>query len=85
MRPPRVFLFDRPHHLLAIGDIAHLGLLIDHFVEIGVAVAGDSVPTSFQDQLVARSETIDRKLFCSTSCLKITRLLNTPDIGRLTA
>jgi hypothetical protein len=28
---------------------------------------------------------MERRLFCSTSCLNVTRLLNTPDIGRLTA
>src|SRR5207244_8755701 len=32
-----------------------------------------SVPSSFQDQLVARSGTIDSMLFCATSCLYITR------------
>src|ERR1700730_17658262 len=45
----------------------------------------NSVPSSFHDQLVARSGTIERKLFCCSSCLNMTRLLNTPDIGRLTA
>src|ERR1700738_1721165 len=44
-----------------------------------------SVPSSFQAQLVARSGTIDLNVFCGTSCLNITRLLNTPIIGRLTA
>src|SRR5262249_23654370 len=44
-----------------------------------------SVPSSFQNQLVARSGTIDSALFCGTSCLNTTRLLKTPDIGRLTA
>src|SRR5262252_124185 len=44
-----------------------------------------SVPSSFQAQPVARSGTIERRLFCGTSCLYMTRLLNTPDIGRLTA
>src|SRR6266481_3181419 len=44
-----------------------------------------SVPSSFHDQPVARSGTIDCRLFCGTSCLNITRLLKTPIIGRLTA
>src|SRR5262249_18841170 len=44
-----------------------------------------SVPSSFQAQPVARSGTIERREFCGTSCLKITRLLNTPAIGRLTS
>src|SRR5215471_2042879 len=44
-----------------------------------------SVPSSFHDQLVARSGTIERRLFCGTSCLNMTRLLKMPDIGRLTA
>src|SRR6516225_2432431 len=44
-----------------------------------------SVPSSFHDQPVARSGMIDCGLFCATSCLYMTRLLNTPDIGRLTA
>src|SRR5712671_5978740 len=41
----------------------------------------NSVPSSFQDQLVAKSGTIDAILFCGTSCLNMTRLLNTPIIG----
>jgi len=45
----------------------------------------NSVPSSFHDQPVARSGTIERRLFCGTFCLNMTRLLNTPDIGRLTA
>src|SRR5580704_2624711 len=44
-----------------------------------------SVPSSFEDQLVARSGTIDLMLFCGTSCLYITRLLKTPIIGRSAA
>src|SRR2546421_8464621 len=44
-----------------------------------------SVPSSLHDQLVARSGTIDCRLFCGTSCLYITRLLKTPIIGRLAA
>src|SRR5712672_3729154 len=40
-----------------------------------------SVPSSFEDQLVARSGTIDFMLFCGSSCLYITRLLKTPIIG----
>src|SRR6516225_3897528 len=44
-----------------------------------------SVPSSFHDQPVARSGMIDCGLFCATSCLYMTRLLKTPDIGRLTA
>src|SRR5712691_13333675 len=42
----------------------------------------NSVPSSFHDQLVARSGMIDSMLFCGTSCLYITRLLKTPIIGR---
>src|ERR1700674_5223439 len=41
-----------------------------------------SVPSSFHDQLVARSGTIDCRLVCATSCLYITRLLNNPMVGR---
>src|ERR1700736_4591502 len=44
-----------------------------------------SVPSSFEDQLVARSGTIDLMLFCGTSCLYITRLLKIPIIGRSAA
>src|SRR4029077_9677440 len=44
-----------------------------------------SVPSSLPDQLNAHSGTIDCRLFCGTSCLYITRLLNTPIIGRLAA
>src|SRR5215831_7168456 len=44
-----------------------------------------SVPSSLHDQPVARSGTIDCRLFCGTSCLYITRLLKTPIIGRLAA
>src|SRR5438132_7534264 len=44
-----------------------------------------SVPSSLHDQLTARSGTIDCILFCGSSCLYITRLLNTPIIGRLAA
>src|SRR4029077_20500039 len=44
-----------------------------------------SVPSSLHDQLAAKSDTIDCRLFCGTSCLYITRLLNTPIIGRLAA
>src|SRR5260370_42122380 len=45
----------------------------------------NSVPSSFHAQLVARSGTIDFMLFCGTSCLYTTRLLNTPIIGRKAA
>src|SRR3984893_3465483 len=44
-----------------------------------------SVPSSFHDQPVARSGTIDTMLFCATSCRYMTRLLKTPIIGRVTA
>src|SRR6516225_4668230 len=44
-----------------------------------------SVPSSFQAQPVARSGTIERRLFCGMCWSNMTRLLNTPDIGRLTA
>src|SRR5215471_8593193 len=44
-----------------------------------------SVPSSFHDQPVARSGTIDAMLFCATACRYMTRLLKTPIIGRLTA
>src|SRR6266851_6113687 len=40
-----------------------------------------SVPSSFHDQLVARSGTIDCRLFCGTSCLYMIRLLKTCIIG----
>src|ERR1700732_3792970 len=42
----------------------------------------NSVPSSFHDQPVARSGTIDVRLFCLTCWSNITRLLNTPIIGR---
>src|SRR5689334_9254308 len=41
----------------------------------------NSVPSSFHDQLVAKSGTIDCKLACATSCLYMTRLLKTCIIG----
>ena len=44
-----------------------------------------SVPSSFQFQPVASSGTIVSGVFCGSSCLNMTRLLNTPIIGRLTA
>src|ERR1700738_5021007 len=44
-----------------------------------------SVPSSFQAQPVARSGTIDRRVFCGTRWSNMTRLLKTPIIGRLTA
>src|SRR5712691_7618346 len=44
-----------------------------------------SVPSSFHDQLVARSGTIDFGLFCGTFWSYMTRLLNTLIIGRFTA
>src|SRR5215831_13764970 len=44
-----------------------------------------SVPSSFQAQLVARSGTIERRLFCAASCLNMTRLLKTGIISRMTA
>src|SRR6266404_7713621 len=37
-----------------------------------------SVPSSFHDQPVARSGTIELRLFCFTCWLNITRLLKTP-------
>src|SRR6266851_333113 len=40
-----------------------------------------SVPSSFHDQPVARSGTIDSRLFCFTCWSNMTRLLNTPIIG----
>ena len=40
-----------------------------------------SVPSSLHDQLVAKSGTIDFMLFWGSSCLYMTRLLNTPIIG----
>src|SRR5947199_4358548 len=44
-----------------------------------------SVPSSFQDQLVANSGTLDRILFCATCWSYTTRLLNTPITGRRAA
>src|SRR5205823_13711532 len=44
-----------------------------------------SVTSSFQLHPVARSGTIDCGLFCATCWSNITRLLNTPITGRLTA
>src|SRR5215469_1515327 len=41
----------------------------------------NSVPSSFHDQSVARSGTIDCNVFCGTCWSKRTRLLNTPIIG----
>src|SRR5215469_3050818 len=40
-----------------------------------------SAPSSFHDQLVARSGTIDCRLACGTSCWYMTRLLKTCIIG----
>src|SRR5205814_6037057 len=40
-----------------------------------------SVPSSFHDQPVARSGTIEPRLFCFTCWSNTTRLLNTPIIG----
>src|SRR5208337_227122 len=40
-----------------------------------------SVPSSFHDQPVARSGTIELRLFCFTCWSNMTRLLNTPIIG----
>src|ERR1700756_3448719 len=40
-----------------------------------------SVPSSFHDQPVAKSGTIDCRLFCGTCWSNITRLLKTPIIG----
>src|ERR1700687_57819 len=37
--------------------------------------------SGFHDQLVARSGTIESRLFCATSCLYSTRLLNRPMNG----
>src|SRR5690349_19780638 len=45
----------------------------------------NSVPSSLHDQPVARSGTIDCRLFCGTSCLYMTRLLKTLIIGRTAA
>src|SRR5260370_8967871 len=39
------------------------------------------VPSSLHDQRVARSGTIEFRLFCGWSCLYMTRLLKTPIIG----
>jgi hypothetical protein len=45
-----------------------------------------SVPSSFHDQpVIARSGTIDTRLFCGTCWSYMTRLLKTPIIDRLTA
>src|SRR5450759_5438984 len=41
------------------------------------------VCSAFQDQLVARSGTMESRLFCATSCLYTTKLLNTPMNGIL--
>src|SRR5438067_7743827 len=40
-----------------------------------------SFPSSLHDQLEARSETIELRVFCGTCWSNITRLLNTPIIG----
>src|SRR6202030_3175658 len=42
----------------------------------------NSVPSSFDDQPVARSGTIESRLFCLTCWSNMTRLLKTPIIGR---
>src|ERR1700680_921120 len=42
----------------------------------------NSVASSVHDQPVARSGITDCMLVCATSCLYMTRLLNTPIIGR---
>src|ERR1700730_771210 len=44
-----------------------------------------SLPSSLHDQLVARSGMIESGLFCATSWRHMTRLLNTPIIGRKSA
>src|SRR5580700_1318334 len=44
-----------------------------------------SVPSSLQRHSVASSGTIDSGVFCGSSCLQKTRLLNTPIVGRLPA
>ena len=44
-----------------------------------------SVPSSFHDQLVARSGMIEDGLFCATCWSYITRLLNNPIAGRSAA
>src|ERR1700674_3749983 len=44
-----------------------------------------AVPSSFHDQLVARSGTIDLRLLCFTCWSNMTRLLNTPISARLTS
>jgi hypothetical protein len=41
-----------------------------------------SVPSSFHDHSVARSGTTELMLFCRICGSKVTRLLNTPIIGR---
>src|SRR5437763_3989457 len=41
-----------------------------------------SLPSSLQDQLVARSGMIESGLFCATCWSYMTKLLNTPIIGR---
>ena len=45
----------------------------------------NSVPSSFHDQPVARSGITDCMLVCATSCLYMTRSLNTPITGRSAA
>src|SRR4030081_737401 len=40
-----------------------------------------SVPSRLDDQLGARSGTIELRLFCGSSCLSMTMLLKTPIIG----
>jgi len=42
-----------------------------------------AVPSSFHSQLVARSGTIEARLFCGTCWSYMIRLLNTPIIGPL--
>ena len=44
-----------------------------------------SVPSSLQFHSVASSGTIKLGVFCGSSCLNMTRLLNTAIVGRLTA
>jgi len=65
-------------------SLAVKGLPSCHFTPWRSGIVS-SAPSSFHDQLVAKSGTIDFGLFCGTAWSYITRLLNTPIIGRFTA
>jgi len=55
---------------------------IDLLSQLGLHRTPRKEESHSADQPVARSGTTNCREFCGTSCLKMTRLLNTPIIGR---